>query len=386
MNINKTNRSGGYTPYVVIATMMFIGIMAVGLNQIGNKQLASPSCATEDQINTLLSNKTKLENQITEMNKLLTENNNKTVSLQVSLVSKKSEISKISSFVYSTSTLQQYKQIMDSASTTYNKYKTTRTKSLWTSAKNTYDGMVSKNTSNNSKLAVLNKEKSSIDKDVISTDKRYVELNEKITKLTGELSKLKSAIESAQANLCLVSETLCSDKIDNDNDSKVDCSDSDCSGGADCATLTNVMLTLVSVDSLVTSGDLSNDDLGTFKIKFKVKAVGDDVYVSSLVGNAVNYEIDRNGVAISTGHNSVSATITNVTDTNKTSVGNYVVEDGVEETFILTTSIQLGGDIVSGMYRTNLTGFKWSASDVSSPSNTYSSNLLDFRTSYVGLN
>ncbi len=145
-----------------------------------------------------------------------------------------------------------------------------------------------------------------------------------------------------------------------------------------------VQVTLVSTDTSATTGTSSNDDMGTFKIKFKVKASGDTVYVSSLVANAVLYVVDKAGTA--TTGNSITATITDVTDSDKTSVGNYEIEDGSEETFELIVTAQLGTAGTAGQYRAALTGVKWDTSDDTSPANTYTSNLDSFKTSYIGLN
>jgi len=145
-----------------------------------------------------------------------------------------------------------------------------------------------------------------------------------------------------------------------------------------------IQVSLVSTETSVTAGNSANDDLGTFKIKFKVKASGDAVYVSSLVANSVTYSVDKSGTA--TTGNTISATITNVTDNDKTSVGNYEIEDGSEETFELIVTAQLGTGGTSGQYRATLTGVKWDTTDGTSPANTYTSNLDSFRTSYVGLN
>jgi hypothetical protein len=152
--------------------------------------------------------------------------------------------------------------------------------------------------------------------------------------------------------------------------------------------LDGIMVSLVSTDTDVTTGQSSNDDLGTFKIKFKVKASGDTVYVASLAGTsggAYNlFEVQKSGTA--TTGNTISGTITNTTDDDLTSsVGNYEIEEGQEETFELVVTAQLGAGGTAGQYRALLTGIKWNTDD-STTYTTYSSNLDSFKTSYVGLN
>ncbi len=145
-----------------------------------------------------------------------------------------------------------------------------------------------------------------------------------------------------------------------------------------------VMLTLVSTDTDVTPGNGSSDDLGTFKIRFKVKALDDTAYTSSVVANAVNYVVDRAGTSTTGG---LSATLVNVTDSDLNSTGLYAVEGDEEETFELTVTVQLPTAGAAGQYRLSLTGFKWDddSTDVT-PDNTYTSNLDQFKTSYLGLN
>lgn len=142
----------------------------------------------------------------------------------------------------------------------------------------------------------------------------------------------------------------------------------------------------ISVALVGTPTAVSNDndaaDTGTFKIKYKVTAVGDAVYVSSLVGTATTYAVDRSGTATSTG---ISAVLTNSTDADLTSVGNYLIEEGESETFELTVVVPLGGAATTGLYRTTLSNLKWDTSDDTSPANTYSSNLDNFKTDYVFL-
>ncbi len=142
-------------------------------------------------------------------------------------------------------------------------------------------------------------------------------------------------------------------------------------------------IAFVSANTSVSSGTQSNDDVGTFQIKYKIAAVGGDIYIPSNITSALNYVVDRAGVPVNS--SVISATLTNDTDSTVTTMGNYVVEDGTQEIFTLTVTMRLGGTYTAGQYRTSLTGIKWGAADDTTPEHTYT-NLDGFKTSYVGLN
>ncbi len=151
-----------------------------------------------------------------------------------------------------------------------------------------------------------------------------------------------------------------------------------------------VQVSLVSTSASVTTGNSTNDDLGEFTIKFKVKAMGDAVYVSSLAGASLttgntgfSAGVERSGTATIGG---VSATIVNTTDDDMTNVGNYLIEDGEEETFEMTVTVQLPTAGTAGQYRALLRGFDWDTDDDATPDQTYTSNLDSFKTSYKALN
>ena len=153
-----------------------------------------------------------------------------------------------------------------------------------------------------------------------------------------------------------------------------------------------IMVTLVSTETEVTTGTSANDDLGEFRIKFKVKAMGDAIYVSSAAvasltttGNGTVVGVDRAGTNTVGG---VSVTIVNTTDDDQTANGNYLIEDGDEETFEVTTTVQLSTAVTaSGQYRALIRAIDWSTSDDAVISGTgYTSNLDSFKTSYRALN
>ncbi len=153
-----------------------------------------------------------------------------------------------------------------------------------------------------------------------------------------------------------------------------------------------IMLTFVSSDEAVTQGNSASDDLGTFTIRFKVTAIGDTAYVSTLSdarlsGSADGYTSvypDRAGTATVGG---TSVTLTNLTDTDTNNVGLYQIEEGSSETFEVTTTVQLPAAGQAGQFRVVLGAVSWSTDSTdATPDNQYVSNLDSFKTSYEGLN
>lgn len=146
-----------------------------------------------------------------------------------------------------------------------------------------------------------------------------------------------------------------------------------------------IKLALDSTATSATTGTSSNDDVGLFTIKYRVTAIGDSIYISSLGTTAgVTYSVDKGGTATSS--NTMSSAVVNNTDTTLTTVGNYLIEEGQTETFTLSISVPLGAGGTSGQYRASLTGVKWDTNDDISMDNTYSSELDSFKTSYAVLN
>ncbi len=143
-------------------------------------------------------------------------------------------------------------------------------------------------------------------------------------------------------------------------------------------------LTLLSTATDVNGGPNSNDDIGLFSIKFRVTAIEGNIYVPTIASTATNFTVERNGLATTT--KNISASLVDNTDTSLTQMGNYLVEEGESEDFTLTVAVPLGSGLNSGLYRTSLTGFKWSTVDRVSPSNVYTTNLDSFKTAYKVLN
>lgn len=160
------------------------------------------------------------------------------------------------------------------------------------------------------------------------------------------------------------------------------------------STVPGIDVAFISSNTAVMAGDSSNDDTGTFTIRFKVTANGSNVYVSSLsthsaypdsinVGNTSVY-VEKSGVVVVDG---VSTSLINLTDDNKNSAGLFEIEDGYSETFELTTSVRLPDAGTAGHYRVSINGITWSTDPTgSTASGVYSSGLDLLKTSYVSLN
>lgn len=153
-----------------------------------------------------------------------------------------------------------------------------------------------------------------------------------------------------------------------------------------------IMVTLVSTSTSVAAGTSANDDQGTFKITYKVEAVGDTVYIASLADattgantdGKTSVTVDRAGTATTGG---VSTVLVNKTDTDLTSVGLFQLTEGEENTFELTTTAQLPTSGAAGLFRAALSGIRWTTTSTdATPSNSYTSNLDSFKTDYIGLN
>jgi hypothetical protein len=156
-----------------------------------------------------------------------------------------------------------------------------------------------------------------------------------------------------------------------------------------------VSATFVSQSTSVTTGQSANDDLGTFIIRFKVTAVGDTVYMSSIATSALsasnntanNFIVDRSGTATVGG---VSGTLTMInidssSEDDLTAAGNYTIEEGETRTFELVATVQLPTAGAAGQFKATLGDLQWNT-DNSTTYQSYTQNLDSFKTSYAGLN
>lgn len=146
-----------------------------------------------------------------------------------------------------------------------------------------------------------------------------------------------------------------------------------------------IVVDLIGTPTATKSGvDTNNGDTATFEIKFKVTAVGDDMYIATTASTAgaMNnlYSVDYSGTATLT---DVSGVLTNNTDTTVTS-GLYKIVEGESENFTLTV-LRSPSD-TDDLFRAALTSIKWDdeAGDTT-PDNNYTTNLDEFKTGYVAL-
>lgn len=143
----------------------------------------------------------------------------------------------------------------------------------------------------------------------------------------------------------------------------------------------------------VTAGTGSNDDLGTFTIKFKVTAIEDTVYISSLAdavtGSSVttgktSVKFERGSTATTGG---TTVTIVDTTDDSLNAAGLFEVEEGTTHNFEVTGTGKLPAFGSSGQFRMSLIGVSWGTSSTdATPNNAYTSSLDSFKTTYFGLN
>lgn len=151
---------------------------------------------------------------------------------------------------------------------------------------------------------------------------------------------------------------------------------------------TGIVVALVGSPTAVKGEvDADNGDTGTFVIRFKVTAVGDNVYVASIAspdGAMANTYSLTYGTARTATTTDQTGTLRNETDTDLTSEGVYLIEEGESETFELTVD-RSKSDIDMGAVRVALTGIKWDTDNDSTPDITYSSNLDAFVTPSISL-
>lgn len=148
-----------------------------------------------------------------------------------------------------------------------------------------------------------------------------------------------------------------------------------------------ISLTLVSTSAVASASD--SDQTGTFRIKFKVMAVGTDVYVSSLAAASLTTSgtgfvagVERSVTATVGG---VSVVVANLTDTDLTAAGNYRIVEDDEETFEVTIAASLPTAGADGLFRGLLRAVDWNTTDDASTYTSYESNLDSFKTEYVSL-
>jgi hypothetical protein len=149
----------------------------------------------------------------------------------------------------------------------------------------------------------------------------------------------------------------------------------------------SIAATLVSVTSSksFTSDTAGVGDQATFKIKFDVKAIGEDMYLD----RSVTADVDRNGSGSAgsgfqfattsdstTGTTTVQSISASDTDSDDTTTL-YKIDEGKTRTFTLTVVATAG---IDGFVGAQLTGINWTTvAGSSSAANFYTTNLDDFK-------
>ena len=178
--------------------------------------------------------------------------------------------------------------------------------------------------------------------------------------------------------------------MDVENEESDQLADSDKTGTA-VGTAQEMRSSGVQVD-LVSTDESTNADgtLGTFTIKFKVTAVGDDIYVgtaanSSKYGIAVN-EASAGATTVGISH-AITNTGGNGNSTSTTTGGNWKINEDTSITLTIQ-SFASGSSVAAGAYRSVLSSLRWSTSDaaaITTTDNSYSSNMDDYKTDYIQL-
>lgn len=246
-------------PLISAITSIFaLAIVFLGFNQFNIKHLASPTCSTQSEIDSINQNKSSLEAQIAGVDAQIAENDNAIVSLQSSLVEKNTAINQI--VIVSDYEMSSLKALVDSRYKAYLTAKANASKrglsvsakalldKIAANAKTTYDNTLTdynqKLATNNAdkiKLTTLNSEKEQINLAVANADSKYVELNASRAGLQSQLDAIIASIGDAQINICPTTETSCGNGVDDDKDGTIDCGDGDCSTDASCTAITGCM-------------------------------------------------------------------------------------------------------------------------------------------------
>jgi hypothetical protein len=143
----------------------------------------------------------------------------------------------------------------------------------------------------------------------------------------------------------------------------------------------------VSVSLVSTEEDVNSDaTLGTYTIKFKVTAVGDDAYIGTATSK---YTYALRNASSGTTTAGVSASITNEggsgNSTSTTAGGNWKINEGTSVTLTLQVFAN-GASLAAGAYRAEISAIGWDSSDADAAlDNSYTSNLEDFHTDYEQL-
>ena len=159
-----------------------------------------------------------------------------------------------------------------------------------------------------------------------------------------------------------------------------------------------IMVTLVSTSETVATDDGSDDDTGTFVIKFLVEAFDGTVYIADTSAATVSSSIaetsltDANGVLYLVEDSGTATTddladlLTESGDASQVASGNWELEDGESSTFTLTITQTNDSIEDDGLYRALLKSIGWNTTDSATVYNVYDFDLEDFKTDPISLN
>jgi len=163
---------------------------------------------------------------------------------------------------------------------------------------------------------------------------------------------------------------------------------------------TGIAVEFVSSSESVTTGNSTNDDLGTFTIKFTVEAINGTVYVADTATattdttpttgatpDGLQYVVTRGGTA-TTGDVDAQVNYTTSDGASESSSGVIQLDEGdsTEITLTISRTNNTSGD--AGLYQASLVGIEWSATDDlgSDAGSLYTFDLEDFETDPISLN
>lgn len=144
-----------------------------------------------------------------------------------------------------------------------------------------------------------------------------------------------------------------------------------------------ISVELVSVDAdITTSADPATSgsaDTGTFVIKFKVTAFGDDIYVDKdgVEDTAAPYDTATQVSYSMLNTANVAASSASLQSTADLKTNSYLVEEGTTETFTLTVA---GAATASTFTNVKLEGIGYKVGSDAAGDTIYSSDLKDFKT------
>ncbi len=159
-----------------------------------------------------------------------------------------------------------------------------------------------------------------------------------------------------------------------------------------------IMVSFVSATESSAVDDGSDDDTGTFVLKFTVEAFGGTVYVSDTAAATVSTSIAETSLTNADGilylvEDSGTATVDDLADllteegdADLSASNNWTLTDGEESTFTLTVTQTNDSIEDDGLYRMLLKSIGWNTTDSATVYNVYDFDLEDFKTDPLSLN